>query len=101
MLSESPLDPYLEVAEQFLHGWMHMMFVTGAWNLVAHLLCETMLVISNEFYSVVRGYVRNWRCSSRLKINIIMLAHDCHHVRLRDALRNTVCEFRGSRVACT
>ena len=67
LLSDSTLDPYLKVADQFLHDWMHMMFVTGVWNLVTNLLCETMRVINNQFYGVVRGYLRSWHWPSRLK----------------------------------
>ena len=36
LLGDASMDPHLDVASQFFHDWMHMIFVGGVFNLTLH-----------------------------------------------------------------
>ena len=62
MLSDTLLDAHLSVVEQFLHDWMHMIFVAGVWNNVMNLVLEAIrLEISGNIYTLLKGYLTMWR----------------------------------------
>ena len=61
MLSDSSLDNVLHLETQFLHEWMHMIFVTGVWNLVFNLVLEAIRPeIAGNIYTLLYGYIAQW-----------------------------------------
>ena len=50
MLSDATLDPHLRVADQFMHDWMHMVFVSGVWNVVLNMLLESLRKVKHDIY---------------------------------------------------
>ena len=69
MLSDATLDPHLRVADQFMHDWMHMVFVTGVWNVVLNMLLESLRKVKHDIYAVVRNYVEQWRWPASLRMH--------------------------------
>ena len=67
MLSDATLDPHLRVADQFMHDWMHMVFVSGVWNVVLNMLLESLRKVKHDIYAVVRKYVEQWRWPASMK----------------------------------
>ena len=67
MLSDSSLDEVLDLEGQFLHDWMHMLFVTGVWNLTMNLVLEAVRpTIAGNIYALLRGYVERWVWPKRI-----------------------------------
>ena len=61
MLSDSSLDNVLHLEAQFLHDWMHMIFVTGVWNLVFNFVLEAIRPeIAGNIYTLLYGYIAQW-----------------------------------------
>ena len=42
MLLDHELDDVVKPADQFMHDWMHCIFVQGVWNLVMNLLLNSL-----------------------------------------------------------
>ena len=61
MLSDSSLDNILHLEAQFLHDWMHMIFVTGVWNMVFNVVLEAIRPeIAGNIYTLLYGYIAQW-----------------------------------------
>jgi len=62
LLSEVALDDVLAVTEQFLHDWMHMIFVSGIWNLVLWLVLNAVNAnVRGNIYAHLKDYIQHWR----------------------------------------
>ena len=65
-LSDRRLDEILDVENQFMHDWMHMVFVKGVWNLVMFLVLEAIRpVIEGNIYTLLKGYLERWHWPQR------------------------------------
>ena len=64
------MDPYLDVAEQFFHDWMHMIFVGGVFNLTLHYFLEAVRTESaSNVYANLKGYISQWKWPKRFKVD--------------------------------
>ena len=61
LLSDTTLEKYLNVPKPFMHDWMHMMFVTGVFNLTLLFLLEAIKEETRQnVYAVVKEYLSRW-----------------------------------------
>lgn len=69
LLGDAELEAFLDVPKQFLHDWMHMIFVSGVFNLVLHYVLEAIreVKIVGSIYALLRDYIRLWTWPKRLK----------------------------------
>ena len=65
-MSDRRLDHILDVENQSMHDWMHMLFVRGFWNLVMFLVLEAIRpVIEGNIYTLLKGYLERWHWPQR------------------------------------
>ena len=70
ILGDPSMDPYLDVAEQFFHDWMHMIFVGGVFNLTLHYCLEAVRIESaSNVYANLKGYISQWKWPKRFKVD--------------------------------
>ena len=68
MLNDESLGPHLSVEKQFMHDWMHMIFVAGVWNLVILFVSQAVQEsIGGNIYTLIKGYLQLWSWPKRLK----------------------------------
>ena len=67
VLSDRRLDHVLDVENQFMHDWMHMVFVKGVWNLVMPFVLEAIRpVFDGNIYTLLKGYIERWHWPQRV-----------------------------------
>jgi hypothetical protein len=70
MLSDLELDDVIAPASQFMHDWMHCIFVSGVWNHVMDLLLESLKEAGiARPYDLFYNYIKQWHWPGRLKMN--------------------------------
>ena len=68
LLGDESMDPYLDVPNQFIHDWMHMIFVGGVFNLTLHFFLEAIKTDTrSNVYASLKGYVSRWFWPTRFK----------------------------------
>ena len=68
MLSDPLLTSIIAPREQFMHDWMHCIFVGGVWNHIILLFMQEMTNIGIEPYQLFMDYLEKWRWPMRLKM---------------------------------
>ena len=70
MLADEELDDTVDVVAQFMHDWMHMLFVAGVWNLVVHLVLQAAhSQIPGNIYVLLGGFVEMWHWPAQVGAN--------------------------------
>ena len=67
LILDAELEDTIKPVSQFMHDWMHCMFVQGVWNLTMNLLLEAVEKSRRDVYAQLLAYVSHWRWPCRLK----------------------------------
>ena len=72
LLADMSLDAIIQPASQFMHDWMHAMFVSGIFHTLMHLLMEALRDGGlADTYETLRGYVALWNCPVRVHMSTL------------------------------
>ena len=69
MLLDPELDDVVKPADQFMHEWMHCIFVQGIWNLLLNLVLESIEKQGVNAYAELLGYLSRWHWPHRLRMS--------------------------------
>ena len=69
MLMDPELDELIRPADQFMHDWMHCIFVQGVWNLCTNMLLNALEAGGiRDAYPKLFDYTQLWTWPARLKM---------------------------------
>jgi hypothetical protein len=68
LMCDPELDDILNPAEQFMHDWMHCLFVSGVWNITLNLALRAIHFAGvTDAYSIAFSFLESWRWPVRLR----------------------------------
>jgi hypothetical protein len=68
MLVDDELDDIVQPADQFMHDWMHCLFVSGVWNITFQLVLKAMHAAGiTDLYNTLYTCCERWHWPMRLK----------------------------------
>ena len=58
---ERELDDIVQPAEQFMHDWMHCIFVSGVWNICFEMVLQALRSAGiKDVYDTLADYIKLW-----------------------------------------
>ena len=69
LMLDAELTDVVFPVRQFMHDWMHALFVHGVFNATAFLLFEAFLNLGVDAYALFRGFVAKWNWPARVHAN--------------------------------
>jgi len=61
LMVDRELDDIVQPAEQFMHDWMHCIFVSGVWNICFEMVLQALWSAGiRDVYDSLRDYVKLW-----------------------------------------
>ena len=61
LMVDRELDAIVHPADQFMHDWMHCIFVSGVWNICFEMVLQALRsAVIRDVYDSLRDYVKLW-----------------------------------------
>ena len=68
LMCDPELDDVLDPANQFMHDWMHCLFVSGVFNITLNLVLRALHFAGvTDAYSLAYSFIERWRWPQRLR----------------------------------